>query len=304
MKKLKSKIVVIGSSNTDMVIKASRLPVPGETVIGEKFMMNPGGKGANQAVAVARMGGDVSFITKTGNDLFGRQSIDLYNSENIKTDYVFSAADKPSGVAMISVDAYGENCILVAPGANASLCIADIEKARHEIETADILLMQLEIPMDVVEHAAKIAHSKGVKVILNPAPAQTLSDELLKCLYLIAPNRTEASMLSGIKVKDWNTARKAAEKISERGVNIVVITLGHLGALVREDGKYYEANSETIEAVDTTAAGDTFCGTLCVGIAEGKSVIESVLLACKASAITVTRMGAQTTIPYRHEVEA
>jgi ribokinase len=302
-KTLKKKIVVIGSSNTDMVIKASRLPVPGETVIGNEFMMNPGGKGANQAVAIARMGGNVSFITKTGNDLFGRQSVELYNSENIKTDFIFSDQDKPSGVAMISVDAFGENCILVAPGANASLGIRDIEKARNEIENADILLMQLEIPMEVVEYAADIAYASDVKVVLNPAPAQTLSDNLLKCLYLIAPNNTEAEMLSGIKVKDWASARRAADKISDKGVRIVVVTLGALGALVKENGSYFEVLSEKVEAVDTTAAGDTFCGSLCVGISEGKSIVEAVKIACRASAITVTRMGAQAAIPYRHEVQ-
>lgn len=300
--KNRSKIVVVGSSNTDMVIKAGRLPVPGETVIGQEFMMNPGGKGANQAVAIARMGGNVSLITKTGNDLFGRQSVELYNSENIKTDFVFSDQNKPSGVAMISVDAFGENCILVAPGANASLNVQDIEKARNEIEQADILLMQLEIPMETVEYAAEIAAAKGVKVALNPAPAQTLSDKLLKSLYIITPNKTEAEMLSGVSVKDWASARRAADKISERGVRIVVITLGRLGALIKEDDRYHEVCSEKVEALDTTAAGDTFCGTLCVGISEGKDVVEAVKMACKASAITVTRMGAQAAIPYRHEV--
>lgn len=286
-----------------MVIKASRLPVPGETVIGNEFMMNPGGKGANQAVAIARMGGNVSFITKTGNDLFGRQSVELYNSEKIKTDFVFSDHNKPSGVAMISVDAFGENCILVAPGANASLTKSDIEKARHEIETAEILLMQLEIPMESVEHAAEIASSKGVKVALNPAPAQTLSDKLLKSLYIIMPNKTEAEMLSGITVKDWESARSAADIISERGVRIVVITLGELGALIKQNGNYYEVSSEKVKALDTTAAGDTFCGTLCVGISEGKDLVDAVKMACKAAAITVTRMGAQAAIPYRHEVQ-
>lgn len=299
----RSKIVVVGSSNTDMVIKASRLPVPGETVIGNEFMMNPGGKGANQAVAIARMGGNVSFITKTGNDLFGRQSVELYNSEKIKTDFVFSDHDKPSGVAMISVDAFGENCILVAPGANASLKKNDIEKARNEIENAGILLMQLEIPMESVEHAAEIASLKGVKVALNPAPAQTLSDKLLKSLYIIMPNKTEAEMLSGISVKDWASARRAADIISERGVRIVVITLGALGALIKQNGNYYEVSSEKVDALDTTAAGDTFCGTVCVGISEGKDVVDAVKMACKAAAITVTRMGAQAAIPYRHEVQ-
>lgn len=298
----KKKIVVVGSSNTDMVIKAERLPVPGETVIGGQFMMNPGGKGANQAVAIARMGGEVTFVTKTGNDLFGRQSMELYNSENINTEYVFSDPDHPSGVALISVDAYGENCILVAPGANSALTVQDIEKARPELESAGIVLMQLEIPMETVEYAAEIAAEKGVKVALNPAPAQTLSNELLNRLYIITPNKNEAEILSGVKVTDWESARRAADRISEKGVEIVVITLGGLGALVKEGSHYHRVEAEKVDAVDTTAAGDTFCGTLCVGLSEGRSIVEAVQLACKAAAITVTRMGAQAALPYRHEL--
>ncbi|MDR1720577.1 MAG: ribokinase [Dysgonamonadaceae bacterium] len=295
------KIVVIGSSNTDMVIKADRLPVPGETIIGGQFMMNPGGKGANQAVAVARMGGIVSFITKTGNDLFGKQSIELYNTEGIGTDYVFSDMRAPSGVALISVDTFGENCILVAPGANATLSVNDIEKARKEIESADLLLMQLEIPMKTVEYATQIAVAKGVKVILNPAPAQALPGELLKNLYIITPNKSEAELLTGIKVTDWSSARNAADIISQ-GVNTVIITLGSQGALVKEGDSFYEIAAEKVTAVDTTAAGDTFCGALCVGLSEGMTVVEAVKLACKAAAITVTRMGAQSSIPYRKEI--
>ena len=298
----KKKIVVVGSSNTDMVIKAGRLPVPGETVIGGQFMMNPGGKGANQAVAIARMGGEVTFVTKTGNDLFGRQSMELYNSENINTEYVFSDPDHPSGVALISVDAYGENCILVAPGANSARTVEDIEKARPELESAGILLMQLEIPMETVEYAAEIAAEKGVKVALNPAPAQTLSNELLNRLYIITPNMNEAEILSGVKVTDWESAQQAAGRISEKGVDIVVITLGGLGALVKEGSRYHRVEAEKVDAIDTTAAGDTFCGTLCVGLSEGKSIVEAVQLACKAAAVTVTRMGAQASLPYRHEL--
>jgi ribokinase len=298
-----SKIVVIGSCNTDMVIKSDRLPVPGETVIGNTFMMNPGGKGANQAVAVARMGGNVTFISKTGNDLFGRQSIELYNTEGIRTDYVFSDPDNPSGVALISVDANGENCILVACGANGTLSVKDIEKARAEIEAADLLLMQLEIPMETVEYAAEIASQKGVKVILNPAPAQTLSSRLLKNLYIITPNKNEAEMLSGVKVSDWASAKTALDNISEKGVDIVVMTLGEKGAFIKEGNQYYEVAAEKVEAVDTTAAGDTFNGALCVGLSEGMSIVDAVKLACKASAITVTRMGAQVSIPNREEIK-
>ena len=188
------KIVVVGSCNTDMVIKADRLPIPGETILGGTFFMNPGGKGANQAVAASRMGGKVTFISKTGNDVFGKQSVMLYNSENINTDFVFSDPGLPSGVALITVDANGENCIVVASGANASLSPADINKASGEIETADLVLMQLEIPIDTVEYVADIANKKGIKVILNPAPARALSDKLLKCLYIIIPNKSEAEI--------------------------------------------------------------------------------------------------------------
>lgn len=297
------KIVVIGSCNTDMVIKSDRLPVPGETILGGTFMMNPGGKGANQAVAAARLGGQVTFISKTGNDLFGRQSIELYENEGINTDYIFSDAEHPSGVALISVDMNGENCIVVASGANATLSSKDIDKARTAVERADILLMQLEIPLDTVEYAAKLAYGKGIKVVLNPAPACYLPDSLLKCLYMIIPNKTEAEMLSGVKVADWDSAKQAADIISSKGVSIVLITLGSLGALIKEGDQYYTVEATKVNAVDTTAAGDTFCGAVCVALSEGRIVCEAVKWANRASGITVTRMGAQSSIPYRRELE-
>lgn len=297
------KITVIGSCNTDMVIKSDRLPVPGETILGGIFMMNPGGKGANQAVAAARLGGSVTFITKTGNDLFGRQSVELYESEGIHTGYIFSDAEHPSGVALIMVDMHGENCIVVASGANATLSEADIDKAREVIENSDILLMQLEVPVETVEYAARMAHAKGVKVILNPAPAQSLPNELLKCLYMIIPNKTEAEILSGVKVTGWESARKAADIISAKGVSIVVMTLGSQGALIKDGDTYYNITVPRIQAVDTTAAGDTFCGTLCVGLSEGLSIEQAVQMANKSAAITVTRMGAQSSIPYRKELD-
>jgi ribokinase len=286
-----------------MVVKSDRLPVPGETVLGGAFMMNPGGKGANQAVAIARMGGNVTFISKTGNDLFGRQSVEMYGDENIVTDYIFSDQHLPSGVALIMVDRNGENCIVVASGANGSLSPKDIEKARNVIESADILLMQLEVPMDTVEYAAKLAHEKGIKVVLNPAPAAFLSNELLKCLYAIIPNKTEAEMLSGIKVSDLETAKQAADIIAAKGVDKVVITLGSKGALIKDGDVYSFIPADKVEAVDTTAAGDTFCGAFCVGISEGLSIEDAVRMATKAAGITVTREGAQAAIPYRKEIQ-
>ncbi|MDP2235397.1 MAG: ribokinase [Bacteroidales bacterium] len=298
------KIVVVGSCNTDMVIKADRLPIPGETVLGGTFFMNPGGKGANQAVAAARMGGNVTLISKTGNDVFGKQSMMLYDSENIKTDYIFSDPNNPSGVALITVDSNGENCIVVASGANANLFPADINKAYAEIENSDLVLMQLEIPIDTVEYVAEIASKKNIRVILNPAPARALSDNLLKNLYIIIPNRSEAEILSGIKVTDLEKARQAADIISAKGVNIVVVTLGSEGALIKDFDEYHFVEAVKVDAMDTTAAGDVFCGSVCVGLAEGKSILESVKMAARAAAITVTRMGAQSSIPYRSELSS
>jgi ribokinase len=296
------KIVVVGSCNTDMVIKADRLPVPGETILGGTFFMNPGGKGANQAVAAARMGGVVTLISKTGNDVFGKQSVMLYNAENIKTDFIFSDPKQPSGVALITVDSNGENCIVVASGANASLSPSDMNKARGEIESSDLLLMQLEIPIETVEYVAAMASKKGIKVILNPAPAQALSEQLLKNLYIIIPNKSEAEILSGIKVTDVESATKAADIISAKGVDIVVITLGSQGALINENNEYQFVKAYKVDTIDTTAAGDTFCGAVCVGLSEGKSILDSVKMAARAAALTVTRMGAQGSIPYRSEL--
>jgi ribokinase len=287
-----------------MVIKADRLPIPGETILGGTFFMNPGGKGANQAVAAARMGGKVSLISKTGNDVFGKQSVMLYNAEDINTDFIFSDPNQPSGVALITVDSFGENCIVVASGANASLSPADIEKASAEVESADLVLMQLEIPINTVEYVAEKAYSKGIKVILNPAPARALSDTLLKHIYMIIPNRSEAEILSGIKVNDIESARQAAEIISARGVANVVITLGAQGALIKENDEYQFVEAVKVDALDTTAAGDVFCGSVCVGLSEGRSIHESVKMAAKASAITVTRMGAQSSIPSRMELSS
>lgn len=297
-----NKIVVLGSCNTDMVVKSSRLPVPGETVLGGTFMMNPGGKGANQAVAAARLGGCVTFITKTGNDLFGRQSLELYNNENINTEYICSDPNLPSGVALITVDEQGENCIVVASGANGTLFPADIKDAVDEVISSNILLMQLEIPMQTVEYAAKMARENDVKVILNPAPAQSLSNDLLKNIYMLIPNEIEAEIISGVKVHDLESAKKAADIICSKGVNIVVITMGGAGALLKDGDQYHMIPALKVEAVDTTAAGDTFCGAVSVALSEGKGLVDAIKFANQCSAITVTRMGAQASIPYRREL--
>lgn len=297
------KILVVGSTNTDMVIKTEHLPRPGETVLGGTFFMNPGGKGANQAVAIARLGAQVSFICKTGSDIFGHQSQQLFEEEGIETSYIFSDSKNPSGVALITVDSHAENCIVVASGANANLRPSDLAKAQDGIAAADIVLMQLEIPMDTVEYVADVAWKQQKKVILNPAPAQPLSPELLKHLYLITPNETEAEMITGIKIETLDAAKEAACRICEAGVENVIITLGSKGAYVYNSTMQQLVPSLKVEAVDTTAAGDVFNGALTVAISEGRDLVEAVKFANKAAAISVTRVGAQSSAPYRNEVD-
>ena len=296
-------ILVVGSSNTDMVIKAAHLPRPGETILGGTFFMNPGGKGANQAVAIARLGGPVTFICKTGSDIFGHQSQQLFEEEGINTSYVFSDSGNPSGVALITVDEKAENCIVVASGANANLPPSDLEKAEEAIERAALVLIQLEVPMETVCFVADIAWQKGKKVILNPAPAHPLPVDLLRHLYLITPNETEAEMITGVKITDESSAAEAARALSGMGVQHVIITLGSKGALIYSNGKAEMVPALKVEAVDTTAAGDVFNGALTVALSEGRSLKEAARFACKASAISVTRVGAQSSAPYRNEVD-
>jgi ribokinase len=298
------RITVVGSTNTDMVIKTTKLPLPGETILGGDFLMNPGGKGANQAVAAARLKGNVTLVAKTGEDVFGSQAKKLFQAENLNTDYLFSDPDSPSGIALITVDEHAENCIVVAPGANARLLKADIDLAKGAILQAEIVLMQLEIPLETVIYTAQLAFSAGKKVILNPAPAQPLPDDLLKMLYLITPNETEAELLTGIPVTDTLTAEKAARLLLNRGVQVVIVTLGSKGALLVTDSQCQLVPSFRVEAVDTTAAGDCFNGALAVAIAEGTDLIHAITFANKAASISVTRMGAQASAPYRVEVES
>ena len=297
------KIIVIGSSNVDMVVRTSHLPAPGETILGGEFFMNQGGKGANQAVAIKRLGGNLIFMAKLGNDVLGRQSVGYFKKEGIDTRYIALDEDSASGVALISVDDHAENSIVVASGANMLLNEQDVDKVVEEMCEGDILLMQLEIPIETVEYAAQIASEQGIKVILNPAPARALSNKLLQNLYMIIPNETEAEILSGIKVTDWESARRAADIISAKGVDIVVITLGSKGALIKEKDTFHEVPVPKVKAVDTTAAGDTFCGALCVALSEDVDVLNAVKFANKCASITVTRMGAQPSLPYRKEID-
>jgi ribokinase len=296
------KIIVIGSSNTDMVVRSEHLPRPGETVLGGGFMMVGGGKGANQAVAVAKMGHPVIFAAAVGKDIFGEEAVDRYKRFGIDTSYI-SHKETPSGVALIMVDASAQNSISVALGANNELSLEDVMPALDTIEEGDIVLLQLEIPMATVESVIAVAAEKGARVILNPAPAAKVSTEALSKLYLITPNQTEAELLTGIEVVDEASAVKAAEALCELGVKKVVITLGSDGAMLYEDGKVVTIPAHKVNAVDTTAAGDVYNGAMCAALAEGMTLVEALQFATKASAISVSRAGAQPSIPSREEVD-
>lgn len=294
-------IVVLGSTNTDMVISGAKIPVPGETVCGGSFMMNPGGKGANQAVAVARLAakkGLCTFIAKVGDDLFGRETAVRMAADKINAKLI---VDKKaaSGTALILVDRKGQNCISVALGANGTLLPGDVKKFTKDIQSADALLLQLETPLETVLWAAQTAHAKKVPVVLNPAPAAKLPKELYQCLDWITPNETEAELLTGVKVVDLASAQKAEAVLRKRGVGNVVITLGSKGCYAA--GKIHPCVK--VKAVDTVAAGDTFNGAFVVALAEGKTVDEAVAFAQKASAIAVTRPGAQSSVPFRREIK-
>lgn len=296
-----NEILVIGSSNTDMVVKTDELPLPGETKLGGTFFMNAGGKGANQAVAAARLGGNVTLLTKLGNDIFGKQTLEGLKKENINTDFVFFDETNPSGTALIIVNAAGENCIVVAPGANATLSPADIDKVEH-LRDAAVILLQLEIPMETIHYIAKLAAVNKQKLILNPAPAQKLNDELLKGLYLITPNETEAFDLTGIQVKDEMTASAAADFFLKRGVENVIITLGRDGAFFKNGHSKIKVSAPVVKPLDTTAAGDTFNGAITVAITENMGWEKAMWFAVQAASISVTRMGAQSSVPYRSEI--
>ena len=298
----KPKILVIGSSNMDLVIQADHFPRPGETIIGGNFSMIPGGKGANQAVAAARLGGKVALVAQVGDDLFGQANLDNYQREGIDIANVERHPDVPTGVALISVDKSGENTIIVASGANAEMGINNLERASMLFEWADVVLLQLEIPLEVVTEAARMAKAQGKKVILNPAPARSLPAELLENVDIITPNETEAEFLTGISVSDISSAALAAARFNASGIQKVIITLGENGAFLAEGNIEEIIPTQRVKAVDTTAAGDTFNGALAVALGRGESINTAVTFALKAATLSVQRLGAQTSIPYLYEL--
>jgi ribokinase len=299
---MKKTIYIIGSTNTDMVIKSDKLPAPGETVIGGIFLMSAGGKGANQAVAAAKLGAKVLFVSKVGNDIFGKQALQGFIDVGINTEFIFTDPDNASGIALILVDRKGENSISVASGANANLHFSEVEKAIDSVQEGDIVLLQLEIPIDTVNKTIKYCSEKGAKVILNPAPAQKLDESYFKYLSMITPNETEAEILTGIKVTDLETAKQAANFFHSKGILEVIITLGSKGAFYSNKNKQVLIPSPKVVAVDSTAAGDVFNGALCVAISEGQTIENAIVFACKAASISVTRMGAQASAPTRNKL--
>jgi ribokinase len=287
-----------------MIIQLDKIPVPGETVLGGKFTIAAGGKGANQAVSAARAGGDVTFIAAVGEDTFGYQAIEGFKRDGINVENIKTVNDVASGVALIFVDRKGENSIAVASGANACLLSNDIADLQEVISKTNILLMQLETPIETVTKAAQLAHEAGVKVILNPAPAQELNDDLLTKISILTPNEIEAELLTNIKIVDIQSAKCAAEALRAKGVGTVLITLGPQGVFLADEENQEMIPGFQVDAVDTTAAGDVFNGAFAAGLADGKSIKEAVRFANAAAALSVTKLGAQPSAHSRKEIES
>ena len=295
-------IVVVGSSNTDMVVRVPALPRPGETVLGGTFYTAAGGKGANQAVAAARAGGAVTFVACVGDDAFGAQAVQGFREDGIDTTYVFTTPDAPSGVALIMVDDDAENSIAVASGANALLRPHHIEQAQDAIAGADVLLVQLETPLETVAAAVRLAARHGVRVILNPAPAQTLDDALLQHVSVLTPNVSETELLTGLSLGDAARLAAAATALLAKGIEAVLITLGSDGLYVAASEVREQLSAFEVKAVDTTGAGDAFNGALAVALAEQQPLREAARFAAAAAALSVTRRGAQPSAPRRDEI--
>ena len=298
---MSKKIIVLGSTNTDMVIQGKKIPAPGETVSDGSFFLNPGGKGANQAVAVARLAKDAKcvFLAKVGNDNFGKETARRLKKDGIDARLIVDPKEA-SGIALLMVGANGQNCISVALGANGTFSVEDVQPFVKELQSAAALLMQLETPLPTVLFAAKTAHQAGVPVILNPAPARKLPAALYRAVDWITPNESEAELLTGVKVQDVRSAQMATDILMKRGVGHVIITMGSKGCWCGDCARLFPCHK--VKAIDCVAAGDTFNGAFTVALTEGRSCADAIAFAQSACAISVTRRGAQPSIPYRREL--
>jgi len=281
----------------DLVVRSPRIPVPGETILGGDFLMVPGGKGANQAVAIAKLGAHAIFVARLGDDVFGHKSLENFQKEHVDTRFVTLTPDVPSGVALITVDAAGNNAIVVAPGANAKLSPEDVYRAQSEIASAGAVVAQLEVPLATVQCAAELAHYAGVIFVLNPAPAQHLPPALLAMITVLTPNEIEAEILTGVKVVDPESACVAADRLLDAGPKSAIITMGAKGFLLAEGSRREYIAAEKVNVVDTTAAGDAFTGSLAVSVGQGHNLHDSAIFANRAAALCVTRRGAQPSMP-------
>lgn len=302
-----NRICVLGSINMDIVISVDYIPRVGETIIAHEQKMNAGGKGSNQAIAAARLGADVSFIGKLGNDDSGKILFDIIKNENIDVEHILIDENKPSGKAIIFVSKKGDNSIVVIPGSNMSITSAEIENCSDIIKSSDIIISQFEVPIDCIISAFKIAREKGALTVLNPAPARDIPDELLKLVDIIIPNETEASNLTGIEVKDEASAKKASEYFLGKGIKYVIITLGEKGAALCSRSSYHFIPSYKVKAIDSTAAGDAFIGALCSKLCKQSDIDidilkESIDFANYVSSKVVQREGAVPSLPHLQEL--
>jgi ribokinase len=297
-------LVVVGSANMDMVVSTGRFPEPGETILGEAFSMFPGGKGANQAVSAAKLGGRVSFIGKMGNDLFRDRLFESMGQDGVCLDYVLSDPEVSTGIAVIMVDSNGMNEIVVVSGSNMRLSPEDVEKMHNVIADANVVLMQLEIPVETVLKTTEIAKENGAIVILNPAPARELPESLLKNIDVLTPNEIEAEYLSGISVDSCESAQEAGATLLRKGVGAVIVTMGDKGCVLASDGISEVFPAPRVRAVDSTAAGDAFNGALALSLGMGKTIQEAIRFATAVAAFSVTRMGAQSSMPTLEDVHA
>jgi ribokinase len=299
-----SRIVVVGSYVVDLMSRTPHLPKPGETVLGGPFQMGPGGKGGNQATAAARCGSEVTFVTKLGDDVFGREALQHFTSEKINTNYIKVDTSQSTGAALIAVDDHSENSIVVALGACGTITEDEVLTVEDKVKEADIVLLQLETSVEAIVTTVKLAAKYKVPVILNPAPFQEFPRKILKDVAYITPNETEAYELTGVVVKDEASAQEAAKKLYEFGVGTIIITMGKQGAFVyngEDKGKLVPGF--TVQAVDTTGAGDAFNGGFAHALSIGQTLDEAIIFANAVAALSVTKIGTAPAMPYKHDVE-